>query len=161
LKGAEVAGPAESLLTFVVIASGAVSCAIGGLVSQRIGSRTVAAIALTGSGLCCLTLIFIPESNPIIWISLLFFWGVMVTPDSPQFSTLVAQSVIAEYRGTALTLVNSLGFFISIVSIQFAQFLLTWFSIVEVLSFMMIGPALGLGFFRFFYQKSKGIANLK
>lgn len=154
LKGSVVAGSQESLLTFFVIASGAFSCAIGGLLSHKIGSRLVASIALIGSGTCCLVLIVLQETNSIVWISLLIFWGILITADSPQFSTLVAQSVIPEYRGTALTLVNSLGFFISVVSIQFAQVLLHWFSIVEVLSFLVIGPVMGLILFRLFYKKS-------
>ncbi|WP_089153085.1 MFS transporter [Algoriphagus marinus] len=155
LKGSEVSGSYESLLTFFVIAAGAISCAVGGLLSNRFGSRAVATTALIGSGICCLTLILVQETTPEVWISLLILWGILITADSPQFSTLVAQSVIPEYRGTALTLVNSLGFFISVVSIQFAQVLLNWFSIVEVLSFLVIGPILGLSLFRLFYLKAK------
>lgn len=158
LKGSEVAGPKESLLTFLVIASGAVSCAVGGLISHKIGSRIVASIALIGSSICCISLILVEGTSPLVWIPLLLFWGVLVTADSPQLSTLVAQSVIPEYRGTALTLVNSLGFFISVVSIQAAQFLLTWFSIVQVLSFLVVGPVLGLSLFRLFYLKSRLLA---
>ncbi len=154
LKGSEVAGSQESLLTFFVIASGAISCAIGGLLSAKIGSRVVASVALIGSGFCCLTLIIVQGANPVVWILLLIFWGILVTADSPQFSTLVAQSVIPEYRGTALTLVNSLGFFISVVSIQFAQVLLNWFSIVEVLSLLVIGPVLGLTLFKKFGDRN-------
>lgn len=156
LKGSEVSGSYESLLTFFVIAAGAMSCAVGGLLSNRFGSRVVATTALIGSGICCLTLILVQGATPEVWISLLILWGILITADSPQFSTLVAQSVIPEYRGTALTLVNSLGFFISVVSIQFAQVLLNWFSIVEVLSFLVIGPVLGLSLFRLFYLKAKG-----
>lgn len=144
----------DSLLTFAVIAVGAVSCAFGGIISSRLGSRKVATIALFGSGLCCLLLYFLQGNQPLIWIPLLILWGIFVTPDSPQFSTLVAQSVKSEYRGTALTLVNSLGFFLSILSILFAQFLLTWLSIVEVLSLLIIGPVLGLGLFRFFFSRA-------
>jgi MFS family permease len=155
LKGSEVAGSQESLLTFFVIASGAVSCALGGLLSHKIGSRAVATFALIGSGICCLTLIFVQGANSEIWTVLLIFWGILITADSPQFSTLVAQSVIPEYRGTALTVVNSLGFLISVISIQVTQILLTWFSIVEVLSFLVIGPILGLSLFRLFYKKAK------
>lgn len=162
LKGSDVVGPKESLLTFFVIASGAISCAVGGLLSTAIGSRAVSNIALIGSGICCVTLLLLQVANPVAWILLLILWGILVVADSPQLSTLVAQSVIPEYRGTALTLVNSLGFFISVVSIQFTQVLLNWFSIVEVLSFLVIGPVLGVSYFRFFYLKSKAFpkANL-
>ena len=52
----------------------------------------------------------------------LFFWGMVVIADSPLFSTLVANNAPPEIKGTALTLVNCLGFSITIFSIQ----LLTW-----------------------------------
>jgi hypothetical protein len=37
----------------------------------------------------------------------LTFWGMVVVADSPLLSTLVAQNVPAEIKGTALTIVNS------------------------------------------------------
>ncbi len=46
----------------------------------------------------------------------------VVIADSPLFSTLVANNAPPEIKGTALTLVNCLGFSITIFSIQ----LLTW-----------------------------------
>jgi hypothetical protein len=40
-----------------------------------------------------------------------------VCPDSPQFSTLVAQYAPDELRGTALTIYNSIGFAITTISL--------------------------------------------
>lgn len=155
LTGSDEVSSSASLLTFLVIGIGGVSCSIGGIVSSKIGSRKVASIALVGSGICCVLLYVFQGATPMLWIPLLFLWGILVTPDSPQFSTLVAQSVTPEYRGTALTLVNSLGFFISIISILLAQLLLSWFNIVEVLAALVIGPILGLSLFRYFFLKVK------
>jgi hypothetical protein len=61
--------------------------------------------------------LFYTESN-IVFVGFLIFWGMVVVADSPLFSTLVAQNTPAEYRATTLTLVNSIGFAITIVSIQ-------------------------------------------
>jgi hypothetical protein len=44
-------------------------------------------------------------------------WGATVAPDSPQFSTLVAQYAPEELRGTALTIYNSIGFAITTISL--------------------------------------------
>jgi len=145
-----------SLFSFSVIAIGGLSCAYGGIISNRIGSKKVALTSLIGSGFCCLVLLLAPFLSNFIWIVFLLIWGILVTADSPQFSTLVSQSVPAEYKGTALTLVNSMGFAISILSIQFGQYLLKWVAIDKMLSLLFIGPLLGILLFRF-YSKKKGL----
>lgn len=147
-RGDESMDSSDSLLSFFVIAIGGISCAVGGIIAKRIGSKKVALWALAGSGICCILVAFVGGTPSWIWIGLLLLWGILVTADSPQFSTLVAQSVPAEYRGTALTLVNSMGFAISIVSIQLAQFLLNWIQIDQVLALLIFGPLLGILLFR-------------
>lgn len=156
LRGNEGMSSADSLLSFFVIAIGGLSCAFGGLVAKRIGSAKVAQIALLGSGICCILVLLTGGLPNWTWIGLLIIWGMFITADSPQFSTLVAQSVPAEYRGTALTLVNSIGFLLSIISIQLAQYLLYWIRIDMVLAMLFIGPVLGLLFFRK-YANTKGV----
>lgn len=144
-----------SLLSFSVIAIGGLSCAYGGIISSKLGSKKVALFALTGSGFCCLFLLVTPLLSSLVWILFLLIWGILVTADSPQFSTLVSQSVPSEYRGTALTLVNSLGFGISIVSIQFGQYLLKWLEIDQMLALLFIGPLCGILLFRFYSKKKR------
>lgn len=107
-----------SLLSFLIIAAGAVGCVIGGVWSFRIGSLRVATYALLGSGLCCLF-------SPLMWImpfwlfvTFTVFWGMTVAADSPQFSALVARNAPEHLRGSAITLVTSIGFCITIASIQ-------------------------------------------
>ncbi|UZD23770.1 MFS transporter [Algoriphagus halophytocola] len=142
----------DSLLAFAVIAIGGISCALGGIFSRRYGSRAIASVSLMGSGLCCVLLVFFGQFPEWAWISLVLIWGMLLTADSPQFSSLVAQSVPAEFRGTALTLVNSIGFAISIVSIQLGQLLLNWFPVDQMLASLVIGPLLGVFFFQRFYR---------
>ncbi|PZX49650.1 MFS transporter [Algoriphagus chordae] len=153
LKGKGSLLPEDSMLSFLVIAIGGLSCAVGGSIAERIGSKGVAQFALAGSGICCVLVLFVGGLPTWIWIALLLVWGILITADSPQFSTLVAQSVPAEYRGTALTLVNSMGFAISIVSIQLAQFLLKWLQIDQVLALLFIGPAIGLMLFKLYDRR--------
>ena len=134
-----------SLWAFLIIGIGAIACIIGGVLSQRYGTRTVATVALASSGLCCLCLPWIIGSG-MVWLFIIFilFWGMTVITDSPLFSTMVAQNATPELKGTALTIVNCIGFAITIVSIQLLSGL--WASTGSTYAFMLlaIGPALGL-----------------
>jgi MFS family permease len=105
------------LMSFLVISVGSVASVAGGYLSQRTGSALVATIALFVSGICCfLSPLFF--SLPVwLFLFFLFAWGFTVCPDSPQFSTLVAQYAPQELRGTALTIYNSIGFSISTISL--------------------------------------------
>ena len=134
-----------SLWSFFIIGIGCISCILGGIVSEKKGSLFVAKNSLLISGLCCLLsplIVFFP-----FWLTItfLFIWSAFVISDSPQFSRLVAASAPKEITGTALTIVNSTGFAISIVSIQ----LLGYFNSIELIKpyiFLVLfpGPVIGL-----------------
>lgn len=135
---------ANALWTFWIIAAGAVSCAIGGWISLKQGSEKVALVSLTGSGICCLVLMVVPVLPLWVMFPFLVIWGMLVVADSPQFSSLVAQSILPEQRGTALTLVNCIGFAFTILSIQVAQLLSNLLEPRIVLSLLFLGPVFGL-----------------
>jgi len=77
-------------------------------------------------------------------ILFLVFWGLVVIADSPLFSTLVAQNTNPETKGTALTIVNSIGFALTIISIQLLSYLYSVINPNYVFLVLAIGPALGL-----------------
>src|SRR4030095_7919531 len=106
------------LYSFFIIASGCLSCIIGGYISLSQGSKKTAAAALLISGICCIVYPLSFHFPVYFFISFLLIWGLAVVADSPQFSTLVAQNSPDELRGTGLTIVNSTGFAITILSIQ-------------------------------------------
>ena len=106
-----------SFLSFLIIAIGAVGSVAGGYLSQKIGSAKVATYALLISGICCFISPFSYSLPAFMFLLLLFIWGATVSPDSPQFSTLVAQYAPDELRGTALTIYNSIGFAITTISL--------------------------------------------
>jgi MFS family permease len=133
-----------SLLSFAIIACGSVACALGGLLSFKFTPKKVAFIALLLSGICCLLSPLVFTLNYTIIIIFLGFWAMVVVADSPLFSTLVALNSPAENRGTSLTIVNCIGFAITIVSIQVLQMLSTVISYQYLFMFLGIGPVLGL-----------------
>ncbi len=132
-----------SLWTFIIIASGALGCIAGGLLSKRTGSKRVASYSLFISGLCCLLSPFFFDLPVTVFLVLMLVWGITVVADSPQFSTLVALSAPKENKGTALTIVTSLGFAITIVSIQLLKPMAEYLA-EKGFMVLVIGPALGL-----------------
>ncbi|MFO7745974.1 MAG: MFS transporter [Psychroflexus sp.] len=134
-----------SLLSFLIIAVGGISCVFGGYLSQRIGTKFTAALALLLSCACCLISPWmLGTESEILFIGFLLVWGMFVIADSPLLSTLVAQNAPVELKGTALTIVNSIGFAITIVSIQLLNALNVWTSSTFIYTVLAIGPILGL-----------------
>src|SRR6202000_2040208 len=80
----------------------------------------------------------------IAFITFLFIWSVAVIADSPLFSTLVAQNASVESKGTALTIVNCIGFGITIISIQLITALRNENNAQYIYMLLAIGPVLGL-----------------
>lgn len=106
-----------SLFSFLIIAIGSISCIAGGFLSLKIGSARVATIALLISGICCFISPFIYQLPLFAFLTVLFIWGLAVIPDSPQFSTLIANYAPEHLKGTALKMYNSIGFTISTISL--------------------------------------------
>jgi MFS family permease len=132
-------------LSFIIMASGAAACVISGLLSEYFAAKRIAAICLFLSGLCCiLSPVFLYSNSPFALIAFLIFWGLVVIADSPLFSTLVARNASPEWRGTSLTLVNCIGFSITILSIQFINMMSSYLGSQYVYMLLAIGPIAGL-----------------
>lgn len=132
------------LWSFLIIAIGALACIVGASLSQRLGEKKIATIALIASGVCCLVSpLFLSTNSAVFFITFLFFWGAVVIADSPLFSTLVARHAPAEIKGTALTFVTCIGFSITIVSLQMLQLLSQWIAPQYLYIFLTFGPAWG------------------
>jgi MFS family permease len=114
----------RSLLAFAVFLSGAAGCIRGGRASRHWGNARVAMLALAGSALLCLLFPLIDGLPLALSIAALLTWGFFVVADSPQFSALAAGACEREDIGVALAMMNSIGFAISIVSIELATRLL-------------------------------------
>ena len=134
----------ESLLSFLVIGIGSIGCVTGGYVSFKKGSKKVAFFALLISGIFCVISPVFMSLPPSIFLLMMILWGVFVIMDSPQFSTLVAQSAPRENVGSALTIVNSIGFLLTIFSIQLLNILKSEFAVKYLFLALAIGPILGL-----------------
>jgi len=133
-----------SFWSFWVIAVGCLGCIGGGFLSNKLGSPAVAFYQLLVSGICCLLSPFFFHAPAGVFLGFLVLWGIVVVGDSPQFSALTAQTAPAELIGSALTIVTSIGFFITILSIQLTNFSITFLDPAYIFLFLVPGPLFGL-----------------
>ncbi|WP_166827649.1 MFS transporter [Brevibacterium limosum] len=110
-----------SLGTSVFIAigvAGLIGCLLGGWIADRWGRSTAAVSALVVSGLCCLVSpVMFTVTGPLMLVFLII-WGCSVIADSGVFSTSLSESIDPRYVGTALTMQTTVGFLITVITIQ-------------------------------------------
>lgn len=134
-----------ALWSFLIIGIGGLACVLSGYLAQIFGTKKIAFLALLLSCVCCLVSPFVfMIASESLFIGFLLFWGIVVIADSPLFSTLVAQNVSAEMKGTALTIVNCIGFSITIISIQLLTMLQDSINPLYIYTLLALGPILGL-----------------
>ena len=133
-----------SWAAFLVLGAGVIGCAGGGWVAQRLGSARVAGTQLAISGACCLAAPWAMEAPAVFFFGWLLLWGITVSGDSPQFSTLTARNAPPQAVGSVLTLTNSIGFAISIASILLFVSLAEHVALANLIPWLAIGPVLGL-----------------
>ncbi|NIM69509.1 MAG: MFS transporter [Xanthomonadales bacterium] len=134
--GARLAG-------FAVIGVGAVGCVVAGRLADRWGRTTLTMASLVVSGACALTagLLF---AHPAWLVALCLLWGFAVVADSAQFSAAVSELSDPAYVGTALTLQTSLGFLLTVVTIQWVPWALAALGWERTFMLLALGPAWGV-----------------
>jgi MFS family permease len=131
-------------LSFAAIAVGGVACLWGGWIADRRGREWLVTVALAASGTCSILIGFSFGKATWLVATLALLWGFFVIADSAQFSVLVTESVPSHAVGTALTVQTSVGFLLTMVSIQLIppiERLVGWRWAFSVLA---IGPVFGI-----------------
>ncbi|WP_418263054.1 MFS transporter [Flavobacterium faecale] len=138
-----------STWSFLIIGIGSLACVCSGYWSTYIGTKKLSRIILFISCCCCLiSPLFFQSNSPILLLLFLFIWSFFVIADSPLFSTLVAQKAPAYIKGSVITMVNCIGFFITILSIQLIGYLLNESNQLYLFTILAIGPIIGLYFLK-------------
>jgi hypothetical protein len=133
-----------SFWAFLIIGVGSIGCAGGGLLTGKFGSARVASTQLVVSGVCCLISPFLFSAPTPVFLLFLLIWGTTVVGDSPQFSSLNARYAPKALVGSALTIVNCIGFSITIVSIQLLSYASHYIDTRWLFLLLTIGPVAGL-----------------
>jgi len=129
--------------SFGFFVSGFLGCAIGGLIALKTGSRMIALAALFISGIVCLISPCLLDLPTDIALFIIIVWGVAVVADSPQFSSLNTKFAPKAYVGSALTIVNCIGFMITIITIELLGLWIDAFGVRTAFLPLAFGPIFG------------------
>jgi len=141
--GSEIGGLAK-MIAFGAIAAGGLGCVVGGLAADRIGRRKWVNLAMAASGGASLVAGLFYGASPMALAAITWFWGFFVVADSAQFSAIVTEVAPAHAVGTALTLQTSLGFLLTMVTIQFLPPLVEILGWAGTFPLLALGPAFGI-----------------
>lgn len=134
----------SSIVSAVIIAMGALGCIIGGKLSLQHGSRRVAKVMLMISGFCCLLSPVMMQMPFAVVLLFWLLWGFAVVGDSPQLSSLSAQHAPAAVVGSALTLINCIGYTLTLLAVELLAALLSSVPIHWLMLLLLPGPLLGI-----------------
>jgi MFS family permease len=134
----------SKLTGFLAIGIGGVTSAIAGRFADRIGKAEIAIVAMAMSG-CCALAAGATFGGPV-WLTfaIVILWGAAISPDSAQFSALVADHAPQELAGSLLTLQTALGFALTIATVQLTPLAVAAIGWPAVLASLALGPAFGI-----------------
>jgi MFS family permease len=136
------------LLAFGAIAVGGLGALWGGWAARRHGYERVVIWAMTLSGLCSVAVGLVFGRSPWLVAPLVLVWGFFVVADSAQFSAMVTELAPPHAVGTALTLQTSLGFLLTMATIQLVPVLVEWAGWTLAFPALALGPAAGIAAIR-------------
>jgi MFS family permease len=132
------------LVAFGTIAAGGLGCVWGGVAADRVGRERVVNLSMAVSGVCSL-LIGLALGAPFPVVALLtWVWGFFVVADSAQFSAIVTEVAPPDSVGTALMLQTSLGFLLTMVTIQALPAMVELVEWRWAFAFLALGPVGGI-----------------
>jgi MFS family permease len=133
-----------ALATFATIGAGAAGSIAGGIFADRWGRTTLTMIAMAISGSCALLAGFLFGGSPVALVLLCLVWGATIVADSAQFSASVAELSERPLVGTMLTVQTSMGFLLTLVTIQLLPKLVDTVGWRYAFAFLAIGPVIGI-----------------
>jgi MFS family permease len=132
------------LVAFGAIAAGGLGCVWGGLAADRVGRHGVVNLAMAASGGCCLLVgLTLGAPFPVVAI-VTWVWGFFVVADSAQFSAMITEVAPADSVGTALMLQTSMGFLLTMITIQAVPAMVDAVAWRWAFAFLALGPAVGI-----------------
>lgn len=133
-----------SVLTFCVVALGAPSCVIAGIVADKVGRSFTTAGCMIISGSCAMLIGVFFDGPTWLFFIIAALWGFTVVADSAQFSASVSENTDKTLIGTALAFQMGVGFAITIFVVWLMPVLADIFGSWRwTFAVLAIGPIIG------------------
>jgi MFS family permease len=127
---------------FAVIAAGGGGSLAAGWLADRWGRTRTTVLSMAVSGACAL-LVGAVFGSPWLLTAVALVWGFAIVADSAQFSSSVSELAEPEYVGTQLTTQTSVGFLLTLGSIQLVPLIADRIGWRWSFAVLAVGPALG------------------
>lgn len=137
-----------SLIAFGTIAVGGLGCVWGGLYADRHSRERLVTISLVASGTCSLIVGLFFGKSLLVLAPVALVWGFFVVADSAQFSALVTESVPGHAVGTALTVQTSIGFLLTMITMQLVPAVAARTGWQWAFALLALGPLAGIASIR-------------
>jgi MFS family permease len=137
-----------SLIAFGTIAVGGLGCVWGGLYADRHSRERLVTISLIASGTCSLIVGLFFGKSILVLAPVALVWGFFVVADSAQFSALVTESVPGHAVGTALTVQTSIGFLLTMITMQLVPAIAARTGWQWAFALLALGPIAGIASIR-------------
>ena len=134
----------SGMVGFAVIGTGALGCVVAGRWADKVGRERITIWAMAVSGTCALLIGWLLHAPFLLVLSIALIWGFAVVADSAQFSAVITEVAPSHAVGTALTLQTSLGFLLTIVTIQGVPLLREAVGWPVAFGVLALGPAAGI-----------------
>lgn len=138
------AGLYAALVTFAAIGVGGLGAIIAGFAADRVGRTLVTSACMAVSGSCALLVGTLFDGAPVLLTVVVLVWGLTVVADSAQFSAGVAELSAPETVGTMLTLQTSVGFMLTLATINLVPWAADAFGWRWAFAPLALGPAFGV-----------------
>jgi len=131
------------LAAFGIFVAGGLGSALAGIYADRFGRTRITSLALGVSGACCILVGFVFQS-PVLLTIVCLLWGFAVVADSAQFSAAVSELADKRFVGTALQVQTSLGFLLTLVTLQLTPMLIERVGHEWAYLLLVPGPVFGI-----------------
>jgi MFS family permease len=136
------------LVAFGAIGAGGLGCVWGGWYADRAGRARTVNLAMAVSGACSLGVGLAFGAPLAVVAAVTWLWGFFVVADSAQFSALVTEVAPRHAVGTALTLQTSIGFLLTLATIELVPLLADTLGWPLAFPVLALGPAAGIAAIR-------------
>jgi MFS family permease len=147
-------------VSFAALAIGGLGCVWGGVIADRRGREWLVTRALLVSGVCSLLIGFTFGRSLWLVVPIALVWGFFVIADSAQFSVLVTESVPPHAVGTALTVQTSIGFLLTMITIQGIPHVAQFAGWRWAFAVLALGPVVGISCIRRLVRSRQAVGKM-